>query len=492
MKKIKIKKIQITVICCAILFFITIFNPLVSAKMIINTNQTKIIAKWTYMSYASFDTPIANSLVCKDVQHLIDVMRNISSNEELNLVMLLDVMFPEDKTNFIYFNNSDIENQSWFEIDSNMGDKDTLIEFIKQVKEKYPAEKYALILKSPRGMSWQGLCKDDDINKLSFQSDLEEQTINMPELSGALREVTNNGRDKIDLIGFSTCITGSLEVAYQISPFAEYMVASEENMQSFTSNSEYSWPFNKSLQALKNNPNMSGEEFAECIVNNFKAGKNTSAYIRCTPFKKKVNIPIDTTLSAINLSKISNVVDSVDNLASLLIDNIQDYRAIIKKSRSEARRFGPWYPRTRFGYALYLPICINTMEKLGIPFYMDVWLDLYHFTEILSSKITNDDPEHDKVIAACHEVMKMLNESVIANNVSEGDNAHGLHIYFPPDADKYNVHLWWIWRGLKRGYACYEKVDLAHSTYWNEMIYKVYRIPDSLVNIWLKRKIPLL
>ena len=456
-----------------------------------NTIQSNSIAKWTYMVYASWDTPIGSSIVKNDSQYFLDVMTYIGSNEDLNLVMLLDVQVPEDKTTFYYFINNGFENRTWHETDSNMGNKDTLIKFVNKVKDEFPAEKYALILKSPRGMSWQGLCKDDDVCKLATQSDLEKQTINMPELAGALAAVTNNGRDKIDLIGFSTCITGSLEVAYQISPYANYMVASEENMHSITSNAEYAWPFNKSLQVLKDNTDMNGEEFAKSIVQNFKAGKNISAYLRCTPFRKIVNIPVDTTLSAINLSKIEDLVISIDNLASILSDNINSYRVKIKQSRSEARRFGPWYGRTRFGYALYLPIFRNTMEKLGIPFYMDVWLDIYHFTELLSSKISDDDPESDKVIKACQEVMYTLNESVIANNVSEGDNAHGLHIYFPPAADKYNVHLWFTCFGLKRAYACYEKVNFAHSTCWNEMLYKVYRIPDFLVNIWLKRKIPL-
>jgi hypothetical protein len=86
-----------------------------------------------------------------------------------------------------------------------------------------------------------------------------------------------------------------------------------------------------------------------------------------------------------------------------------------------------------------------------------------------------------------------LNYTILANNVTEGDNASGLHIYFPPTAHKYNQHIWII--GIlniiwKKPYACYEDTYFADATNWNEMLYKVYGVPDFLVNLWLKRKIP--
>ena len=454
------------------------------------------IKKWTYLTYASWDATIGNSLVKNDTQHLLDIMKSIGSDENLNIVMLLDSMFPDDETKLNYFEKDNIIDLTWDEKDSDMGDKDTLVKFVKKVKTEYPAENYALILSSPRGMGWQGICHDDDTAKARTQSLFELKNMDMPELSSALREVTNNGRDKIDVIGFATCITGSIEVAYQIAPFANYMVASEENMQSFTSNQKYAWPVNKSLNILKNNTNISAEEFAKCIVKNFHAAKNTSAYIGIPFIKRKVNVPVDTTLAAVNLSKISEVAVSIDNLASSLIDNMRFYKKKIKEARLEARKFGPWYARTVLGYFLYLPVFMNIYEKLGIPFFMDVWVDPYHFSELLSASIDSDDPDSDSITDECYAVMNAINNSIIALNVSEGDNAHGLHIYFPSSAQRHNKHLWYI--GLKdiyilrRAYACYEDLDFAEATSWNEMLYKVYGIPDCLIDLWLKQKMRIL
>ena len=483
--KIIEKKTQMLALLISLLFLITQINHLVLAEDDKNDIQLKSSStkKWTYMLYQSFDTGGFE----EDQEQMVEAMKSVGSDEELNIVILSDTNFPEDKTRLLYVMKNSVVDLSWYEEDSNMGDKDTLVRFVKRVKGDFPAENYALVLANPRGMAWQGLCKDDSAK--SSASLFNYQIIDMVELVAALREITNNGRDKIDLMGFCMCITGSLEVAYQISPYVNYMVASEENMQSFRSNPKYTWPHCKSVSALKNNTNMTAEEFAICIVENFVPGRNTSANITCSPTKIKTNIPVDTTLSAVNLSRINEVGIAVDNLSSNLIEYISDYREVIKNARSEARKFGPWYSGTIFGYFVYLPILRKTMAKFGISYFMDVWIDLYHFSELLCKKLNTDDSQSKKIEQACHEVMDAMNSSIVANNVIPEDNAHGLHIYFPPTGNKHNQHLWGF--VIKRE-ASYENLDFSRATSWNEFLYKCYRIPDDLVNIWLNLKFGIL
>jgi len=488
-------KKQIITLCVSLIFLLIQINSSVIADQKAGDLQTKNIAKWTYMAYVSWDTSLGK-IFNNDTINIMQSLQRVGSNDELNIVVLLDVKEPEDKTSLLYVLKNDTIDCSWHEQDSNMGNKDTLVEFVKRAENEFPAERYSLIMLSPRGMSWQGLCKDDDINKCRTQSQLDATYIDMNELDAALREITNNGREKIDIIGFSTCITGSLEVAYQIAPYVNYMVASEQNMQSFTSNPRYTWPIYKSLSALKNNTDMTGEEFAKCTVDNFVAGKNTDAYLPCWPKGTKVNIPINTTLSAVNLSRINNVAVAVNNLATSLIDNTAACRDDIKEARDEAKKFGVWYPRTRLGYFAYHPYIRKTMTKLGIPYFMDVWIDLYHFSELLCTKIDPMYPDAEKIIAACHEVINTMDYTVIANNVVPGDNSHGLHIYFPPNAYRHNQHLWPV--GFpnilisRKAHAPYEALDFAKATQWNELLYKQYRIPDILVKLWIKQKLRIL
>jgi len=481
-RKLILKEKRIIAICVFLTFLLTnIFTVAIADG---NNGARNNIAKWTYMIYASWDT----KLCINDTFCLLRDMERVGSNEELNIVMLMDTKYPVNKTSFYYVIKNNTVNLSWYEKDSNLGDKDTLTRFIKRVKTDFPAEKYGLILASPHGMSWQGVCQDNDLNKGYTQSQLDATFMDMSELTSALRECTNNGRDKIDLIGFCCCITGSLEVAYQIAPYVNYMVASEQNMQSYTSNPEYTWPHYKSVSALKNDTDMTPEQFAKCIVSNFKAGCNTSAYLTMHPFKKKVNIPVNTTLSAVNLSRINDVAIAVDNLALNLIDNISEYKDIIKNARSEAKKFGPWY--AKMGYFTYGPTSRKIMAKLGIVYFMDVWIDLYHFSELLYKKVQTNNAESERIKIACLQVMNAINLSIMANNVVPGDNAHGLHIYFPPNAGIYDKHLWpYGISKIRRGYAPYENLDFARTTHWNELLYKVYGIPNGLVNLWLKLKI---
>jgi hypothetical protein len=50
--------------------------------------------------------------------------------------------------------------------------------------------------------------------------------IDTPELGEALDNINGDARN--DLLAFDACLMSMLEVAYEISPYADYMVASEE------------------------------------------------------------------------------------------------------------------------------------------------------------------------------------------------------------------------------------------------------------------------
>jgi len=52
------------------------------------------IAKWTCMIYASWDT----TLCINDTKFLIEELKKVGSSKELNIVVLLDTMYPKDET----------------------------------------------------------------------------------------------------------------------------------------------------------------------------------------------------------------------------------------------------------------------------------------------------------------------------------------------------------------------------------------------------------
>lgn len=117
------------------------------------------------------------------------------------------------------------------EVDSfdgrSMGDPETLTAFLNMCRERYPAERYILIMWDHGGGPNGGVCFD-----LIYNDD----SLSILELSSALRNSVFAEKG-LDIIAFNTCLTGSIEFAANLAPFARYMVATEDSMYGL----DYGW-----------------------------------------------------------------------------------------------------------------------------------------------------------------------------------------------------------------------------------------------------------
>ena len=98
---------------------------------------------------------------------------------------------------------------------NNMGEPDTLSDFIRWSAENYPAKKYALVLWDHGGGSKTGLFIDE-----LYQDGI----MRLNELGDALRD----GGVHFETVLFDACMMANLETAYAIHDYANWMVASEE------------------------------------------------------------------------------------------------------------------------------------------------------------------------------------------------------------------------------------------------------------------------
>ena len=105
----------------------------------------------------------------------------------------------------------------WSESAMDMGDSATLRSFLRFGQERYPAQRYALILWNHGCGPLDGVCLDE-----LFGMD----SLSLRELSQGLADAELG--QKLSFIGFDACLMGSLEVACAVSPYAEYMIASQE------------------------------------------------------------------------------------------------------------------------------------------------------------------------------------------------------------------------------------------------------------------------
>jgi len=73
-----------------------------------------------------------------------------------------------------------------------MDNANTIKDLVLKVKNDFSANNYELIISSNKGSAWQGICWDDHGDGIM---------ITMPELIDALNQITNNGTDKLDILG---------------------------------------------------------------------------------------------------------------------------------------------------------------------------------------------------------------------------------------------------------------------------------------------------
>ena len=98
-----------------------------------------------------------------------------------------------------------------------MAQPDTLADFIRWGASNFPAERYELILWDHGGGTAAGYGYDEYF---------PEDWMSLSELAAALEQ----GGCHFDMIGFDACLMGTVEMAYAVSPYADYLVASEESL----------------------------------------------------------------------------------------------------------------------------------------------------------------------------------------------------------------------------------------------------------------------
>ncbi|MBR5088163.1 MAG: hypothetical protein IK093_01905, partial [Ruminiclostridium sp.] len=103
----------------------------------------------------------------------------------------------------------------------NMGDPNTLADFLSWGVKEYPADKMGVILWDHGGGSIYGLCQDEV---------QDEDTLYLSEINSAFSEVSRNMTDKFEFIGFDACIMETVEMANILASYSRYMYGSQEMM----------------------------------------------------------------------------------------------------------------------------------------------------------------------------------------------------------------------------------------------------------------------
>ena len=215
-------------------------------------------AKWTFMVYMAGNNNLSSA---GDLD--LTEMRRVGSTPDVNVVVQFENQGPEGTRRFLIRNGENDETQNLGKTDS--GDPVVVKDFIDWVVGAYRADHYALVLWN-HGGGWEPSESTSTLKKISapaftrgeasfigksrlkktlfsttmktiLQNPRKERAICNDDSTGhsldtiELGHVVAHAKDvigKLDVLGMDACLMSNLEVACEISPFVDYMVASEE------------------------------------------------------------------------------------------------------------------------------------------------------------------------------------------------------------------------------------------------------------------------
>lgn len=196
-----------------------------------------------------------------------------------------DVMDPDKLQRWVY--NS--EGLSLIEEaeTANMGDAQTLYEFLDFANTNYPADKVAVTFWNHGGGSVAGAAFDE-------LHDMD--SLDLAEMYQAFNEVwpADAANPVLELVGFDTCLMATVDVAAVYQNFARYLVASEELEPG------NGWLYSGWLSALAENPGMDGEDLGIAICDAYYEG--------C----EDVGTEGQTTLSVTDLTKLTPLLEAYE------------------------------------------------------------------------------------------------------------------------------------------------------------------------------------
>lgn len=201
----------------------------------------------------------------------------------------------------------------------NMGNPDTLQDFIMYGLNNYPAHKFGLIMWDHGGGSIAGFGHDEKF---------DDDYLSLLEMKQAF-EKAGLRKNKLEFLGFDACLMATVEMAVIAADYAKVFIAAED----LEPGDGWDYGF---LGYLNENPHMDGFELGEIIVDTFIDffGMDSDEIL---------------TLSVVDLAKVKPVMDSVGKLMAKarVSSSIKIFQDVAKR-RSNTKTFGEGSPRDNY------------------------------------------------------------------------------------------------------------------------------------------------
>jgi len=260
-----------------------------------------------------------------------------------------------------------------------MGDWKHAVDFVKWARKNYPAKKYMLILWD-HGSGWGDSQRETKMprkakktSRMIASDDETKNFIGTKQIPMILQEAGN-----VDVLGYDACLMQMGEVAYEVAPYAKYIVASEELEPG------YGQDYTAFVGSLAESPNASALEVSKFWVKAF--GDFYNNYYS--------QIKQSATCSALDTAKLEGFKEKADKLAAAIMATTD--MPALKTAKNTALRFGEFGPQD---------------PKRVITTYVDA----YDFAKILS-----EGTKDEGVKAAATDMMDYITGGLVVANVGVG------------------------------------------------------------------------
>lgn len=258
-----------------------------------------------------------------------------------------------------------------------MGNPDTLRDFIQWGQSTYPADHYCLVIWN-HGSGWRSAKGLRAVSRDISFDDTSGTSIRTTQLPYAL----SSASPQIDIIAMDACMMQMLEVSYEIRNSAKFVVASEASPPG------EGYVYDKWLAKLVASPSMSSRELGTVIAQEF-----VKAYVDQT----------DVAESVLDLSKMSDVAQATDELVTAIIPHKSTDASPLRTARRNAQAYE-----------------------------FDFYKDLTDYAALVNQLVP--DPA---ITSARAKLQSAMSSAVIfeAHTGSTMDRSHGLSVYVPEPGD---------------------------------------------------------
>ena len=283
----------------------------------------------------------------------------------------------------------------------NMGDEETLVDFVLWGMQKYPAKRYFLVLVN-HGWGWRPRAvRAREAAQVSARGVIFDETSGMDalsnlELQSALRRIKATRGKNIEILGLDVSEESLLEVAYQVRDSVDYVVASQ------LTEPNDGYPYDAILRRLVDDPKQPTEEFLLGLLQDYLDSYG--------PGQFTTGAGSSVTQAAFRESHVGELADAVDQLAQALQALLPDAAQDLADIRGATQAFSE-----------------------------DIYRDLLDFAARVMAHF--DDPLLD---ALCQDVIDLIGPGPGTALVGEVhatgsigfpttnvDDAHGIMIYLP-------------------------------------------------------------